>query len=617
MQCLGWRFGTDHRLYSVGKRGQVFGSVHPQYCFDLHYAHKYTDCRTLADFRRKYLTKFKELQHACVQLQGQGLYFGDSDCVGSVFCQGFGVTNSVCKASSLLCKKASLRKRQKVGPSPGSKTRNTFLTFSEIGSAKRKQMQTAKSANRRTTRAARRTEILERRMAKMVKCSEHWDDLPAFFHNLRKAYRSGVLQKHPKLVDVLQGISQCLKNGTRKGRTLSKTEKQFYALLLNAGGAWAHEFVSKIFLGPDLRTTKSNRFSIAQLSAADLEFTPDCFRKLKELLVLSGLHNAPGIIAEDTTTVHRRLDWERCTTMVNNALRHGIKVYRFSGPPITIYSVQELRDHFNKAGTTMASYAYLYLWIPIVNNAPWFRLCVIATDNKFNAGWVWDMWRKFHGAAKKEGLHLCGHCSDGDARLRKTDFRMNVEDNSSIFPESWRLAHRMLLLRIPKTVEGLYVLGFQDWMHLLWRLRLQLLDPKRVLTLGAGRRAARAYLVDAPHLLTGDLDPGDKQNWGAVERIFSVTTLKYLVGRGDNTFFSGTFAYIMLGMRLKDAWLADTQREGPRQCVKDASFVHGFILFWRWWMATSTRGETLCFTVCLLCFCLLVQSASMVPAYFL
>ena len=49
----------------------------------------------------------------------------------------------------------------------------------------------------------------------------------------------------------------------------------------------------------------------------------------------------------------------------------------------------------------------------------------------------------------------------------------------------------------------------------------------------------------------------------------------------------------MLGMRLKDAWLADTQREGPRQCVKDASFVHGFIRFWRWWIATPTRGETL------------------------
>ena len=129
-------------------------------------------------------------------------------------------------------------------------------------------------------------------------------------------------------------------------------------------------------------------------------------------------------------------------------------------------------------------------------------------------------------------------------------------------------------------------------MHLLWGLRLQLLDPKRVATLGAGRRAARAHLMDAPHLLTGDLDPIDKQSWGAVERILSVTTLKYLVGRGDNTFLSEMFAYIMLGMRLKDTWLADTQREGPRQWVKDASFVCGFILFWQWWIATSTWGYT-------------------------
>ena len=59
------------------------------------------------------------------------------------------------------------------------------------------------------------------------------------------------------------------------------------------------------------------------------------------------------------------------------------------------------------------------------------------------------------------------------------------------------------------------------------------------------------------------------------------------------TFCSGMFAYIMLGIRLKDAWLADTQCEGPRQCVKDASFVHGFILFCRRRIATSIRGETM------------------------
>ena len=99
--------------------------------------------------------------------------------------------------------------------------------------------------------------------------------------------------------------------------------------------------------------------------------------------------------------------------------------------------------------------------------------------------------------------------------------------------------------------------------------------------------------MDAPHLQAGDLDPTDKQNWGAVQRIFSVETLGFLANKGDNSFYIGTFGYVLFSMRLMDAWLADTQRESPRQCIKDAAFSHGFVIFWRWWIATSDRGETL------------------------
>ena len=84
----------------------------------------------------------------------------------------------------------------------------------------------------------------------------------------------------------------------------------------------------------------------------------------------------------------RRLVWQQCTEVVDDALRHGIKVYFFFTRAGTIHSVQELCALFNHLGTTMAQYIYLYLWILVVNDALWFPWRVIATPNTFNVGWV-------------------------------------------------------------------------------------------------------------------------------------------------------------------------------------------------------------------------------------
>ena len=78
----------------------------------------------------------------------------------------------------------------------------------------------------------------------------------------------------------------------------------------------------------------------------------------------------------------------------------------------------------------LASYVYVYTWVPILKNAPWFPFAIIATNNKFLASWVFDKWRIIHKACAELGLRLAGHVSDGDARLRKCDFRINFGTNS-------------------------------------------------------------------------------------------------------------------------------------------------------------------------------------------
>ena len=62
---------------------------------------------------------------------------------------------------------------------------------------------------------------------------------------------------------------------------------------------------------------------------------------------------------------------------------------------------------------------------------------MIATDNKFDGSWVWDKWRWLHDACAKQGLNLVAHASDGDSRLRLTDYVLNLFANRSLNDRRW------------------------------------------------------------------------------------------------------------------------------------------------------------------------------------
>lgn len=78
------------------------------------------------------------------------------------------------------------------------------------------------------------------------------------------------------------------------------------------------------------------------------------------------------------------------------------------------------------------------------------------------------------------------------------------------------------MLSLPTTIENLTIFGHQDYMHLVWRLRVQLLSPKKEWQIGPGLRVGVSHLDSLRDraglkMLSGkDLDPHNKQHWPGV-----------------------------------------------------------------------------------------------------
>ena len=368
--------------------------------------------------------------------------------------------------------------------------------------------------------------------------------LLSVIQNLMAAHKLGGLAKHQDTVGILDDIATCLRNGSTRGRELSPPTKQLYGLLLNNGSAWAHKFVSGVLFGPSLRTTQKARAAFDH-GLVELGLTKQSLEALKNIhLVEHGLEDVPGIISEDASMAVRRLDFEELRTQTSPGVwTTGVKLWGFSGGTRTVHSVEELETLF-KEGISLANYIYVYTWVPILPNSPWFPFAILATDNKFDNEWVFDRWRLMHESCAELELNLAGHISDGDSRLRKCDSRVNFATNSTADPRAWCsstyfLKHSLLMLSLAYTKEGLCIFGFQDYMHLAWRCRVQLLSPKKEWEIGPGLRVGVAHLdslrtQSGDKMLNGrDLDPHNKQHWPGVLKIFSKETAEELKRRID------------------------------------------------------------------------------------
>ena len=417
--------------------------------------------------------------------------------------------------------------------------------------------------------AAERTHRTRRAAERAVEDAEY-AKLPAIIRNLTTAHKLGHLDKHSECVDILTDLSECLANGSSRGRTLSHSSKVFYGLLLNNASPWAHKFVSGVFFGPHLRTSQKARAAFDS-GLVGLGLTEESLRPLQEIhLKRYGLEDVPGIVSEDATTAIRRLDAELVEHLVKRTPHEvwatGVKLWGFSGGTRTIMSIEELQKLIKSE--TLAAHVYVYVWIPILPNAPWFPFAIVATDNRFDAGWVFARWRIIHRGCKRYELPLAGHISDGDSRLRKKDYSINNATNAcgqSWYRSHYFLQHSLLMLSVPTTIEGLAIFGHQDYMHLAWRLRVQLLSPKKEWEIGPGLRVGVSHLdslrnADGSKMLNGkDLDPHNKQHWPGVLKMFSRKVSDELKRRIDaaEAHLKATYAIILVFSAYLDSWLCD------------------------------------------------------------
>lgn len=218
-------------------------------------------------------------------------------------------------------------------------------------------------------------------------------------------------------------------------------------------------------------------------------------------------------------------------------------------------------------------------------------------------------------ACHKLSLRLAGFVSDGDARLRKTDYRINFKSNHNADPIKWVsstyfLPHNLLMLSVPTTIEGHAIFGHQDYMHLIWRVRVQLLSPKRLWDFGGiwtppGQPSAVRVRVGVAHLDSlrdashhkmlnaKDLDPHNKQHWVGCLKIFNKATSDALQARINTgeTHLLATHAVIVVFTAYLSSWL--DRGRAPLAIIEDAALVLAFVMYWRSHVTHAGSGLTL------------------------
>ena len=71
----------------------------------------------------------------------------------------------------------------------------------------------------------------------------------------------------------------------------------------------------------------------------------------------------------------------------------AVRVWGLDGPERVVKSVAELKELLVKCSADdIASYIYIWLWVPQVSHAPWFPLRVEVTNNKFDRYQIFKGW---------------------------------------------------------------------------------------------------------------------------------------------------------------------------------------------------------------------------------
>ena len=156
-------------------------------------------------------------------------------------------------------------------------------------------------------------------------------------------------------------------------------------------------------------------------------------------------------------------------------------------------------------------------------------------------------------------------------------------------------------------INGVSLLGGQDFFHVQMRVRRHLLDLKRKMALGRLGlvRADHLSASECPFLYRDDLLHNNKQHWDGVLRMFSDRTVEWAKNRADaDSRVKPTHSFLYFGNRLLRMVNGDCDQPLVgmdssdrailrRQAVEDAAFCLVFLLLWRYWLHKLANTEDL------------------------
>ncbi|GAX85923.1 hypothetical protein CEUSTIGMA_g13339.t1 [Chlamydomonas eustigma] len=449
---------------------------------------------------------------------------------------------------------------------------------------------------------------------------------------VQRAYDGGFLHQHKALQEFLTDVINAVMGG-RQSRVLSATSKEIYSTILYFCGQMAHDWVSKVFLGPSISTTRNIKATIDYPCVLGLHST--FFDVAARLMNAWGLIEAPFILSEDGSALQMRVDI--CS---QGGEAH---VFGFSGSSMTVKSLQEFTVLARER--TVASTLYAYTLVPLIDGAPSFPLFSIGHDNgsssTFSTQLAWSIWMYVWQELSARGVRLIGYTHDGDRRLVNAghqlcryppDLYAGEESNSNVLidetPQSvlpiqsrkarpapiW-LDHPVLPpYKIFAQTAGLrsfiHIMDNVDSLHKMWRVKNQFLQPHRRLDFG-GLLITPSYLQRNKELLglsDADLDHKNKQDMRGMEKVFDFcrqSAKSRPLGENDtilqvpdyrkrphvmvetdivreNVRSSGAENYgLYMFLEFGHRYLRMFLERRPIDIVKDAAFCIMFIAFWR------------------------------------
>jgi hypothetical protein len=553
-------------------------------------------------------SQFTTDQDIVDQVDGIGMkwYVGCFNKVRSVFCTGYAVSGHLCTSCSRVQsdprfvnrakrKLQSLMKiasgdpdnMQSIGANTDSMVHTELLTkVTQLATSSRESYHKGRRNAQKISQLSEKINALKSDMQRLARREQ---DLPEFLQILNRSYNEGLLADHGAFIEVLKSVADALKNG-RKHRKLSPVMKSFYGRLLVHGGPLLHNFVSQIFLGPHTRRTRA--FTKGTLSDYMLGLKIEFLQVVRKILTNWGIQDAPVVLGEDATALQSRLD----------AIVEGGScfVMGFTGGKLEIKSIDDLRliNENEKLATSM----YLFVVIPLVPGAPYIPLFVQLQDgtkDTFNAASITHTWHHVMHLARDTGLHVVGHVGDGAAPFRKATYgAMFRECPDDCVDAHISFNHPLVQLSMPMTFKGdwkSFIMCTVDYLHICWRVRVQLLSPSKCLMvfgLPASHSKILLHTRNKGHNSLGtkysDLDWHDKQNWQGTLRIFGFETnpktrevkvnTKVMDAFKDGGDYYGLYLVLLLAHKYTGIFVL--KNRPVQDVINDCGWCLSFLAYW-------------------------------------